>query len=123
MVLYFFLHDLPETENEVQMTTVSLPADWPVARHIATLRRHRRTLVDRYHIESLGVFGSYVRNEQHDGSDLDLLVTFTQTPSLFTLVALQDELHDLLGTPVDVVLKTSLKPRIGQHILREVVEI
>jgi uncharacterized protein len=105
------------------MTTTSLPADWPVMRHIATLRRHRRALVERYHIDSLGVFGSYVRNQQHDGSDLDVLVTFTETPSLFTLVALQDELQELLGTPVDVVLKTSLKPRIGQHILREVVEI
>lgn len=105
------------------MTMISLPADWPVTRHIATLRRHRRALVERYHIESLGVFGSYVRNEQHEESDLDVLVTFTQTPSLFTLVALEDELRDLLGTPVDLVLKTSLKPRIGQHILREVVEI
>ena len=105
------------------MTTFSLPAEWPVARHIATLRRYRRELAERYHIDSLGVFGSYVRNEQHDSSDLDLLVTFTQTPSLFTLVALEDELHDLLGITVDVVLKTSLKPRIGQHILHEVVEI
>lgn len=105
------------------MTTSVLPADWPVMHHITTLRRHRQLLAERYHIDSLGVFGSYVRNEQHDGSDLDVLVTFTQTPSLFTLVALQDELQDLLGTPVDLVLKTSLKPRIGQHILREVVEI
>jgi predicted nucleotidyltransferase len=32
-------------------------------------------------------------------------------------------LEELLGTPVDVALKTSLKPRIGQQILREVVEI
>jgi len=122
MVLYL-LYGLPETNDEVQMTTFSLPAEWPVARHIATLRRYRRELAERYHIDSLGVFGSYVRNEQHDGSDLDLLVTFTQTPSLFTLVALEDELHDLLGISVDVVLKTSLKPRIGQQILREVVEI
>ena len=105
------------------MSAVSLPADWPVMRYIATLRRHRRLLAKRYHIASLGVFGSYVRNEQHDGSDLDLLVAFTQTPSLFTLVALQEELHDLLGTPVDLVLKASLKPRIGQRILHEVVEI
>ena len=109
--------------REIHMTAIALPADWPITRYIATLRRHRRTLADRYHIESLGVFGSYVRNEQHDGSDLDVLVTFTQTPSLFTLVALQDELRDLLGMPVDVVLKTSLKPRIGHQILREVVEI
>jgi predicted nucleotidyltransferase len=105
------------------MTAITFPADWPINRHIATLRRHRSALAQRYHVESLGVFGSYVRNEQHDGSDLDLLVTFTQTPSLFTLVALQDELCDLLATPVDVVLKASLKPRIGEHILREVVEI
>ncbi len=105
------------------MTTASLPADWPVMRYIATLRRHRRALAERYHIASLGVFGSYVRNQQHDGSDLDVLVTFTETPSLFTLVALEDELCALLGAPVDVVLKTSLKPRIGQQILQEVVEI
>jgi uncharacterized protein len=105
------------------MTTVSLPAEWPVTRYISALRQHRRALSERYHIASLGIFGSYVRNEQHAGSDLDLLVTFTQTPSLFTLVALQDELEELLGTPVDVVLKTSLKPRIGQQILHEVVEI
>ena len=105
------------------MTTATLPADWPVMRHIATLRRHRRELSDRYHIESLGIFGSYVRNEQHADSDLDVLITFTETPSLFTLVALEDELQALLGTRVDVVLKSSLKPRIGQQILREVVEI
>src|SRR3712207_8637593 len=88
------------------MTTASLPAEWPVTRYISALRQHRRALSERYHIDSLGVFGSYVRNEQHDGSDLDVLVTFTQTPSLFTLVALQDELQDLLGIPVDVVLKS-----------------
>ena len=105
------------------MTTVSFPPDWPITQHIAALRRHRRALTERYHIDTLGVFGSYIRNEQHDGSDLDVLVTFTQTPSLFTLVALQDELHDLLGTPIDLVLKTSLKPHIGRQILREAVEI
>lgn len=105
------------------MTTASLPADWPVTRVVNALRQNRRALAERYHIASLGVFGSYVRNEQHAGSDLDVLVTFTQTPSLFTLVALEDELQDLLGMPVDVVLKTSLKPHIGQQILREVIEI
>jgi uncharacterized protein len=105
------------------MAIDTLPAEWPVARFVEQLRRQRDALAQRYHTESLGIFGSYVRNEQREGSDLDLLVTFSQTPSLFTLVALQDELSDLLGVPVDLVMKTSLKPRIGQRILREVVEL
>ena len=105
------------------MTTDMLSTDWPVARYIEQLREHRPRLAERYHISTLGVFGSYARNEQHTGSDLDVLVTFSQTPSLFTLVALQDELSTLLGVPVDLVMKTNLKPRIGRHILREVVEI
>ena len=71
------------------MTVVALPADWPISRYIATRRRHQHTFAERYHIEALGVLGSYVRNQQHHGIDLDVLVTFTQTPSLFTLVALQ----------------------------------
>ncbi len=109
--------------HEIQMVTTIVPTDWPVSKYIEALRQHRRALNERYRIESLGIFGSYVRNEQREGSDLDVLVTFSQTPSLFTLVALQDELSALLSVPVDVVLKTSLKPRIGQHILREVIEV
>jgi hypothetical protein len=52
--------------HEAHMPAVALPADWPITRYIATLRRHRHMLADRYHIEALGVFGSYVRNEQHE---------------------------------------------------------
>ena len=99
------------------MTTETLSTDWPVARYIEQLREHRPELAECYHIATLGIFGSYVRNEQHTGSDLDVLETFSQTPSLFKLVALQDELSTLLGVPVDLVMQTSLKPRIGQHIL------
>src|SRR5580765_8966814 len=78
-VLYY-RYDISDMYCEAYMTAVALPADWPITHYIATLRRHRHTLAERYHVEALGVFGSYVRNEQHDGSDLDLLVTFTQTP-------------------------------------------
>lgn len=106
------------------MTThETLPATWPVTRLIERLRRHRPALAARYHIDSIGVFGSYVHNAQHEGSDLDLLVTFSQTPSLFTLVQLHDELSTLLGVPVDLTMKDDLKRRIGQRILQEVIDV
>ena len=43
---------------------------------IEMLRQQLPSLAERYHVESLGVFGSYVRREQRPDSDLDLLVTF-----------------------------------------------
>ena len=76
-----------------------------------------------YHVESLGVFGSYLRNEQHPDSDLDLLVSFSEPPTLLQFVRLKNQISDLLGIPVDLVMKKALKPRIGEHVLREVVAI
>lgn len=95
----------------------------PIMQYLDQLRQARQSLAARYQVEMLGVFGSYVRNQQHEGSDLDILVTFSEPPSLFRLVALQDELSALLGIPVDLVMKTSLKPSTGQHILKEMVEV
>jgi predicted nucleotidyltransferase len=89
----------------------------------AQLSSHRDDLAARYHLSELGVFGSYVRGEQHAGSDVDILVAFEVTPSLFTLLALEDELRDLLGLPVDIAVKSALRPHIGARILREVVTI
>lgn len=97
--------------------------DWPVTRLLTRLREQRADLVERYHIYELGVFGSYARNEQRTDSDLDLLVSFTQTPSLLTLVQLEDELGELLGVKVDLAVKSALRPRIAAHVLREVVPV
>lgn len=76
-------------------------------------------LQEQYHVQSLAIFGSYVRGDASVGSDLDLLVTFSQTPTLFEFVALEDYLSDVLGIKVDLVMKDSLKPAIGQIILAE----
>ena len=80
-------------------------------------------LSDRYHVISLGMFGSYVRQEQSKGSDLDLLVTFDETPSLLTFIELENYLAGLLGIKVDLVMRDALKPRIGERILDEVVPV
>ena len=87
------------------------------------LRKHLPELRERYAIRSLGVFGSYVRGEQRKKSDLDLLVEFDQAPTLLEFVHLKRHLSELVGIPVDLVLKKTLKPNIGRYILAEVVPV
>jgi len=74
-------------------------------------------------VKSLGVFGSYVRQEQSTGSDLDLLVTFYEPPGLLKFIELENYLTDLSGIKVDLVMQDALKPRIGERILSEVVPV
>ena len=88
-----------------------------------TLQAHKKELNQKYGVRQLGVFGSCVKNEQHETSDVDLLVEFDKGIDLFTFVNLKNYLSDLLNANVDLVMKKALKPKIGQRILQEVVEI
>jgi uncharacterized protein len=90
---------------------------------LATLRQHRDEFRTQYAMRSLGVFGSYVRGEASVDSDLDLLVEYDEPPSLFQFVRFQRWLSDLLGIPVDLVMKSALRPAIGDVILAEVVSV
>ena len=87
------------------------------------LRDHLPELRDRYGVESLGIFGSYLREEESAGSDLDILVEFARTPDLLQFVELKLLLSDVLAVDVDLVMKRALKPRIGKRILAEVVQV
>jgi len=80
-------------------------------------------LRDRYEVESLALFGSFVRREDRTGSDLDVLITFRQPPNLFEFIELENYLSEALGVKVDLVLKDVLKPRIRQRVLDEAVPI
>lgn len=93
-------------------------------RLLRILRAHLPELAPRYHIKSLGVFGSYVRHDQTPKSDLDLLVEFDDDNHLTLLgyVHLENELSDLLGVKVDLVEKKAVKPRILENIAK-VVEV
>jgi predicted nucleotidyltransferase len=90
---------------------------------LKALRQQLPTLADRYGVETLEVFGSYVRAEQKADSDLDVLVTFREEPSLLTFIAIENYLSDLLGVKVDLVMKDSLKPAIGKIILGEALSV
>jgi len=89
------------------------------------LRDQKLHLAEKYGVMVVGVFGSYVRNEQRQDSDLDILVELERPPkiSLIGLVELEYTLSDLLGTKVDIAIRTNLKKRIGQRILSEVIPL
>jgi uncharacterized protein len=92
----------------------------------AVLRRLRVLLPDlreRYAVDTLEVFGSRVRADLGQESVLDLLVTFTETPDLLTFIALENELAERLGLPVDLVMRRALKPRLRERILREAIPV
>jgi predicted nucleotidyltransferase len=74
----------------------------------------------RWPISYLGIFGSWARGEQRDGSDLDLLVDFDGPLPGWGEVDLELELTERLGVKVDLVPRRGLRPFIGQRILREV---
>ena len=76
-------------------------------------------LRERYRVRTLEVFGSSVRGEARPGSDLDVLVTFDETSTLFEFVALENYLSGVLEIKVDLVMKESLKPRLARYILEE----
>ena len=79
-------------------------------------------LAEKFGVAELGLFGSRVRGDNREDSDLDVLVTFRPGAyvSLFTLSELQFALEDHLEIKVDIAMKDSLKPKIGKRILAEV---
>lgn len=89
------------------------------------LQAQKPYLTEKFGVTEVGVFGSYVRNEQRPDSDVDILIELERPPqiSLIGLVELQYYLSDVLETKVDVALKKNLKKRIGKRILGEVVPI
>jgi uncharacterized protein with HEPN domain/predicted nucleotidyltransferase len=88
---------------------------------VRLLRAHLPELVLRYGINSLGVFGSYVRGQARPRSDLDLLVEYTEIYPKTPRPDLKKELTDLLGVKIDLVPLHYLKPYIGRHIHSEVI--
>jgi hypothetical protein len=91
----------------------------------STLAKHKEELRLKYKIKEIGIFGSYVRGEQKKQSDIDILVEFEETAdlSLLDFIGIENYLSDFLGIKVDLVEKHTLKPRIGRHVLEEVVNI
>ena len=87
------------------------------------LKSHKEELESKYGVKEIGIFGSYVKEEQTETSDVDILVEFEKPLGLLEFVGLKNYLSDLLGVNVDLVMRKALKPSIGERVLGEVVYV
>lgn len=77
--------------------------------------------IKEYGVKRIGLFGSYVRNEQKRNSDIDMLVEFEEEKITFdNYMHLKFFLEDVLGSKVDLVILDDLKPQLKPYILKEV---
>ncbi|MFH1859460.1 MAG: nucleotidyltransferase family protein [bacterium] len=87
------------------------------------LRENLEFFSNRYQVSSIGIFGSYVREEQKKESDIDILVEFNKPISLLKLVNLENFLTDFIGIKVDIIPKEDIRPELREAILSEVVYV
>ena len=89
----------------------------------AELRLLMPTLKKRFKIETIDIFGSYARNEQSEESDVDILVTYSQMVSFFTVYDLKTYLQRKLRVKVDIISKKFLNPYLKNQVLQEAISV
>lgn len=91
---------------------------------LETLRTHDQFLVSEFGVRRIGIFGSWAKGEQREGSDIDLFAEFDRTPGL-RFVELTQYLESLFGTSVDVLTPAGVQairnPRIAEDIRQTVI--
>lgn len=86
---------------------------------LALHRQHIREVVAKFHAKNPRVFGSVLRGDDTEDSDLDLLVDPTENTTLFDICGIMHELRQLLGIPVDVATPNALPEKSRERILAE----
>ena len=87
---------------------------------IRCLRPEIMKLARKYRARKVSVFGSLVRGEMREDSDIDFLVDFEDDYRLLDIAGMMNGLEDLLGRKVDVVPRRSLREELKPYVLKEV---
>lgn len=82
------------------------------------LKSNKQYIQSNFMVNSIGLFGSYARNDFHGKSDIDILVTFSE-PTFDHYMDLKFYLEDIFGRPVDIVMEKTVKKRLKKTILQE----
>lgn len=90
------------------------------------IKSKQKQIIDigrKYGASNIRLFGSVARGESNAHSDIDFLVTMKRGSSLLDIIAIKQEIEDLLGAQVDVVTEASISPYIREEVLREAVNL
>ncbi len=80
-------------------------------------------MLRRHGVSNPRLFGSVARGDDHEGSDVDILVEFAPSTSLFTILRIQDELETILGVEVDLIPDAGLKDRVRVRVQRDLIAL
>lgn len=83
------------------------------------LREIKPYLAEKFHVSQIGYFGSFAENNQNEGSDLDILVEFSNIPG-WEFFALEEYLENVFKRKIDLVTKRALKYQLREQILNQV---
>jgi predicted nucleotidyltransferase len=75
----------------------------------------------KYEVKSLALFGSLARGDDHEGSDVDVLVTFEGKVTFDNFMGLKLDLENLFGRPVDLGTPLMLRPELRAQIEKEAI--
>ncbi len=90
---------------------------------LSTLKNLQEEIKKEYKAKIIGLFGSYVRGEQKESSDVDIIVRFFEGATLFDFVDLAEFLEEKLNVKVDVVSERALRPELKEQVLKEVIAV
>lgn len=86
------------------------------------LRENKARLISKYHLTSIGVFGSFNRDDFRDDSDIDILIEY-ERPIGIEFIDLAEELEFLLKRPVDLVSRNGIKPKYFKEIQKDLIYV
>ncbi len=103
--------------------SVAGPLDGPTGRLVAAHRGELRDVLRHYGVTNVRLFGSVARGDDHEGSDVDLLVDFAPGTGLFTIATIQAELEEILGVEVDLVPDAGLKATVRDRVEHDLISL
>lgn len=94
-----------------------------LAQVLETLSHHHHEFTRRFRVRSLAVFGSVARGDARPDSDVDILVSFEEPPGFDGYMALKWRIEEVLGTRVDVVMESALRPDARAVVEAEAIRV
>lgn len=117
----------PRRRYDGTMTEIAAPTRGPLTgptgRLVAAHRGEMLDVLRRHGVTNPEVFGSTARGDDHEGSDVDVLVDFPPGTSIIDIIGIKHELEDLLGVPVDLIPRSGLKERVRARAAKDLLPL